>query len=119
MRLPIALPRTGGEYDGWASIIEADEAIKSVTAAYTATALDHTILANAAGGAFTVTLPKAADNKGKILCVKRTNSGANAVTIARQGSDTIDGAATVTLSAQYASRLLQSDGSNWIILASI
>jgi hypothetical protein len=89
------------------------------TAAYTADGKDFLILANAAGGAFSVTLPLASRVKGMAVTIKRLNSGANAVTIARSGSDTIDGAASVSLSAQYASRTVASDGSAWHIIASV
>lgn len=119
MRLPVPLPRTGDmRLDTWANLLELDEGVASKTAAYTATATDHTVLCDASGGAFTVTLPKAATNKGKVLVVKKIDAGVNAVTIDGNGSETIEGAATVALSARWASRTVQSDGSNWIILAS-
>jgi hypothetical protein len=102
----------------WKSLLEADPSVVSVTAAYTATALDHTVLCDASGAALTVTLPPAADNKGKVLVVKKTDASANAVTVDGAGAETIQGAASVSLGAQWASRTLQSDGANWIILAS-
>lgn len=119
-KLTAGLPREGlpNVFGVWASLLEQDHAVRTETAAYTATGTDFLVLANAAGGAFTVTLPPAADYKGKILAVKRT-SASNNVTIDGNASETIDGSATVTLSSQYAGRLLISDGSNWSVLASI
>lgn len=72
------------------------------------------VLANATGGAFTVTLPSALAQAGKTVVVKRMNSGANNVTVAAAGSETIDGAATFALTTQYEVVRLVSDGSVWV-----
>jgi hypothetical protein len=90
--------------------------ITTKIAAYTATASDHTILCNATGGAFTITLP-AASNTGLVFVIKKTDASGNAVTVDGAGAETIDGAATVSLSAQWASIMIQSNGANWLILA--
>lgn len=79
---------------------------------YTATDLDYTILGN---GTFTVNLPDAATVTGKILIVK--NIGSGTITIDGYDSQTIDGATTEGLATQYDSRIIQSDGSNWYVLA--
>ena len=113
------LPRLAGAYDTWAALLETNT-IVDVTAAYTAKGTDFLIRANATGGAFSVTLPPAAQNKGKILVVKRMNGGGNAVTLDGNAAETVDGAATVALGAQYAVRVLISNGSTgWDVLASI
>lgn len=119
MRTPVPLPRTGDlRLDTWANLLERDETVVSKTAAYTATATDHTVLCDATAAALTVTLPPAAVNKGKVLVVKKIDASLNAVTIDGHGTETIEGAATVALSTRWASRTVQSDGTNWIILAS-
>ncbi len=88
----------------------------AVSAAYTFGPFDRIVLANATGGAFTVTLPAAAYRKnGQPLTVIRTNAGANAITIATLGG-TINGAVTVTLAVQYDSHTFVSDGTNWWIV---
>lgn len=75
------------------------------------------VLCNAAGGAITVNLPAATTRYR--FSIKRINSGTNDVTIDAAGSDTIEGAGTVVLSAQYQSRTIYSDGSGvWYIEAS-
>lgn len=120
MKLSTPLPRISHPVEllSWADQLEADGAVKTVTTTYTATALDELVLADASGGAFTVTLPRAEDGT-KRLTIKRTSGGVNAVTIAPQGSDTIEGAASVSLATQWASRTLQSnDSDTWVILAS-
>jgi len=90
--------------------------IRTVTVAMTVLITDSTILADATGGAFAVNLPPAATCEGRVYVVKRLNAGANAVTVTPAGAETIDGAATAVLGAQYAVVMLQSDGVNWFIL---
>ena len=51
--------------------------------------------------------------------VKRTSSAANNVTVATTSSQTIDGATTKTLGSQYATILVQSNGSNWFIISTV
>jgi hypothetical protein len=88
-------------------------AISTVTANYTVTVLDETILVNAASGAVAVTLISAANTPNRYL-VKKIDSSANNVTVTAAGTDTIDGAATKVLSTQWQSVDLVSDGaSHW------
>jgi hypothetical protein len=92
-------------------------AVASKTAAYTITSNDGLVLADVSGGAFSLTLPAASSNSGKILRVKKKDSSTNSVTISRAGSDLIDGATSKTLSIQYESLTLISDGtSTWHIV---
>jgi len=80
---------------------------------YTATDEDFIILVDAATAARTVTLPLAANSLYHIYVVKRLNSAANDVIVARSGSDTIDGAASYTIDTQYKAINLTSDGTEW------
>jgi hypothetical protein len=74
---------------------------------------DFTQLLN---GTTTAQLPSAAgSNKGRIVTVKQIAAGSASVTTT--SSQTIDGAASYTLSAQYKYVTVQSDGSNWFIIA--
>lgn len=84
------------------------------TAAYTLTATDSVIAADATGGAFTLTLPTAVGITGREYKIMRTNSGANAVTIDGNGAETINGAATYSLSAQWQGVTLVSTGAAWL-----
>jgi hypothetical protein len=88
----------------------------SKTANYTATAADYTILTDATAGAITISLPDASSLSGKTYIIKKTDSSANAVTIDPNGSQTIDGAATYTLAAQYKYVTVQAYGGNWLII---
>jgi hypothetical protein len=91
-------------------------AIRPVSAATVLVRADRTILADATAGAFAVTLPTAVGHKGTELVVKRMNAGGNNVTVTAAGAETIDGAATAVLAAQYASVRVQSDGANWVVV---
>ena len=90
----------------------------AVTTTYAVQGKDKVVLADGTGGAFTVTLPDARLRKNaQPITIKRTSAAGN-ITIASAGG-TIDGAATVTLAAQYALRTVISNGTNWIVIASI
>jgi len=88
-------------------------AISTQSSNYSASINDYTILCNST---LTITLPDATGAKGRIYVIK--NIGTGTITITRNGStsQTIDGTATQTLSTQYQSMMIQSDGSNWYIL---
>jgi hypothetical protein len=106
--------------DGAVSLVVPGGVLRAVTSkssTYTALYTDEVILADATGGAFTVTLPTAVGHGGKVFTVKRTNSGANAVTVGTTSSQTIDGTTTAVLAAQYALRTVVSDGSNWQVIS--
>jgi hypothetical protein len=92
-----------------------EHGIRPVTATLTEDgASDSTILADATGAAITVNLLTAMGRKGRELIVKRMNAGGNTVTVDAAGAETIDGALTVVLAAQYDRIRIQSDGANWV-----
>lgn len=82
------------------------------TANYTAADTDYAI--DCTSGTFTVTLPTAVAKAGRVYIVK--NSGAGTITVGTTSTQTIDGAASVSLSVQYQRVVVMSDGANWIIL---
>jgi hypothetical protein len=84
------------------------------TTTYTALITDDVISAYAFSGGFTVTLPGAAAAIGKRLTIKKTDSSANVVTVA--SADTIDGAASQTLTALNESMTVYSNGSVWLVI---
>lgn len=83
------------------------------TAAYTA-ANYEAVLGDASAGAFSVTLPAPAT--GLKVVVKKIDGTANGVTIATPGTETIDGDASRTISKQWVSRTIVSDGANYFIV---
>lgn len=91
-------------------------AMVTKTTAYTATTSDFTILCDATAAAFSVTLPAAAANTGRIYNVKKVDVSANAVTIQANGAELIDGSNTKAMSAQYQSAQIQSNGTFWSVI---
>ena len=88
----------------------------TITGDTTVTTSNEVVFANATSGAIDVTLYLAASNGGKTLTIKKTDSSANAVSILRAGSETIDGAVSSILYHQNESITLISDNSNWFIV---
>lgn len=86
------------------------------TTNHTLTANDTVILGDASGGNVVITMPLASIASGYRFCIKKTDSSANNVIIDRSGSDTIDGSNSATITVQYASVTVVSDGSNWYII---
>lgn len=82
---------------------------------YTATAFDDVILMNVDNK--TVTLPTAVGIAGKVYTVEQIFAFTSGTTIATTGGQTINGAGTATLGAQYKFKAVISDGANWFIIA--
>jgi hypothetical protein len=78
----------------------------------TVAATDKVVPIDATSGAITVNLPPAASAK-RLVTIVKVDSSVNLVTIDADGSETIDGATTRTLSTQWASVNLISDGTEW------
>jgi hypothetical protein len=80
------------------------------SSAFTLNATHH--LADCVTNTFTVSLPTASGISGQEYIIK--NSGTGTITVDPDGAQTIDGAATVTLT-QWESVTIVSTGTNWII----
>lgn len=90
--------------------------VLSKTSAYVVTTTDGDdvlILVDATAGAVTITLYAVAGNAGKRVTVMKVDSSANTVTIDGNGSETINGATTLTLANQYELAALETNGSAW------
>ena len=92
-------------------------AYRSVTTSGSVVSGDYFLICDATAGAITLTLPPAALVPGRIYANKRINSGANQVIVDGYASETIDGAATHTLTPQWNSLLIMTNGVAWFILA--
>lgn len=74
---------------------------------------------DASGGATTVTiLAVAAPLEGFTFTVKKSDSSGNAVTLDANGGETIDGATTYVLAAQYDAVTLVCESGRWVVVAS-
>lgn len=86
------------------------------TANYTVTTSDlgKLIAANAGGGQFTITLPAAVSaGDGAVIAIKKTDTSDNAVIVAANGTETIDGVNSLSLGSPSESLYLIGDGANW------
>ncbi|MFP5519911.1 MAG: hypothetical protein ACLGGX_08405 [Bdellovibrionia bacterium] len=88
----------------------------SKTAAYTLNIGDSVIATDASGAAFAVTLPTAVGITGREYTIKKIDNSANAVTVTPSGTETIDGAASYSLGAQWKYVKMISDGANWLVI---
>lgn len=88
------------------------------TADYTAVAGDY-VLMDASGAARTVTLPAAV--VGATIAVKKTDTSANTVSIAPNGTDTFQGGATTNpvLQLQDTSRILVGVSGGWVAISNL
>lgn len=92
---------------------------QTVNGVYNATVFDGTLFADTSGGVVTVNLPTAVNLAGRIFIVTDIgNAAANNVTIAPQVGETISGSGSVTMTSNYQSIMVQSNGSDWFIVAS-
>jgi len=89
--------------------------ISTKTANYTLTITDSIILGDATSGAIIITLPVASIQKGRIYHIKKIDNSINTVTVKGNGSETIDGANTQVISAQYLAFTVMSDATEWWI----
>ena len=93
------------------------DTVTTVTADTSPTAVNQTIKCNTAGGNITVNLPTAVGNEGCRIVVLKT-SASNTVTIEGYSSETINGAANVSMTAVYEVIEVISDNTNWVIVNS-
>jgi hypothetical protein len=75
---------------------------------------DHYLTIDATGGNRTLTLPAADDGKGVTYKIKRVDSSGNTVTISPDGSDTVEGGASMSMSAGQVAELVSDGTSNWV-----
>ncbi|HUS26090.1 MAG TPA: hypothetical protein VMY99_01960 [Nevskiaceae bacterium] len=95
---------------------DATLATSTKTSNYTITGTDVIIFADATSGNVTITLPTASSNTGYRFYIKRIDNAGNTCTVARSGSDTIDGQTSLSLDLQYTSMTVVSNGSAWYII---
>lgn len=86
------------------------------TTPYVPVATDALLLVNVAS-AVTINLPTAASRNGYPLCIKDISSNAhtNVITINANGTDTIEGAASITISVDWGGWNLYPVTGGWIL----
>lgn len=72
----------------------------------------HTIIVDATAGNVTITLPATTSITGRRYEIKKVDATANVVTIQPDAGDTIDGAASYNLTAQYQTRVIAASAAS-------
>jgi hypothetical protein len=91
--------------------------VKRLAVSTDTTLVDETwVLADATAGNVTLTLPPATDFVDRRVEITKSDVTGNSVIIDADGSETISGATTQTLTAQYENVTIISDGTEWWIL---
>lgn len=75
------------------------------------------VTVNATAGATTIKLPATPTTGGTVI-IKKTDASGNAVTINGNGN-TIDGAATASLAAQWNAKTMVYTGATWLLTSSL
>jgi uncharacterized protein (TIGR02145 family) len=91
--------------------------VTTITAATTLNQTHNVVLCNT--GPYTVTLPAAAANTGKVYYIKNIDAEGDDITIDGNGAETIDGNLNYYLHASKQIVRIISDGSNWHVLEEI
>jgi hypothetical protein len=94
--------------------------VATTGATYTVLAYDRIIQCDTSSTVVEVDLPAVAISSGRRLVIhdKSGNAAANNITIDGNGAETINGAATATISTNYGSRIIYCDGAAWYIVGS-
>lgn len=91
------------------------DSVTVTTTAYTVFDKTYILVDDAtAGGQVTITLPPAIDSTDRIIYIKKLGATANVV-VDGNGSETIDGSTTQTISSQYGTLTLVCSGAAWFI----
>lgn len=91
-------------------------AIRTTTSTGAILNSDSTVLADASLTPISLTLPTAVGVAGRVYTIKKIDNSGNALSVITTSGQTIDGAASLTVTSQWVSVTVQSDGSNWLIL---
>jgi len=104
-----------GDINGTTTLVDGQN-VRTISTSLTLDAKHRTANVDATGASRTITLPLASTARNRIYVIKKSDVSANTVVVTRSGANTIDGATTYTLTTQYQSVRVQSDGTNWVII---
>lgn len=118
MTAPVVLhdPRSDAQIKQMRRAFIAKQVPRTITAAATIALTDYLVACDATSVGFTVTLPTVISARGMSLLLAKVDSTAHVVTVAGSGSETINGANTQTVSAQWGGFQLYCDGTTWYTL---
>lgn len=89
----------------------------TVTGNTTLGSTQHVVRVNNTGSV-TITLPAAASMQGRIYVIKKVSAASNDVIVDGNASETIDNSVNKTLTLQWSSITVQSNGTGWDIISS-
>lgn len=100
---------------GYAAAVTGSNRVLTTTAQTTTATIANTddVTLDSGTTNHTLTLPTAVGIDGTVLVVKKTGA-AGVITVEGDGTETIDGALNFTLTRQYESASVISDGTNWV-----
>lgn len=108
-----------GQYDGLRTFTGIELGFIDVNASTYSTDSDDALLSVSytTTGAVTITLQSADVVAGRVLVIKDAggNATTNNITVNTQGSETIDGASSASITANDGVLRLYSDGTNWFV----
>lgn len=87
--------------------------VRDVSANDSARADDFLVRVNASAAARTLTLPSALSAARQVLVIRKIDSSVNVVTVQAAGTDLIDGVGSKSLTAQWQTLWLISNGAGW------
>src|SRR3990167_8161713 len=96
------------------SWVKSKTIVTNRTAAGTLNEEEYHCRVNATSAPVTITVPPAATRDGREIIITKIDSSANAVTVARSGSDTFNGATSISLAAQWdRAKLISNGNASW------
>jgi hypothetical protein len=93
--------------------INATNPVLAKAVSYTLLTTDATVITT---GTITITLPTAVGASGKLYTMKKSDSAATTLTVNCTGAETIDGAASLTITTQYTALTVVSNNAVWYIV---
>lgn len=90
--------------------------VTTVTTHYALASTDGVVAVDATAAVRVVELPPAAGMKDRTVVVKKIDASANAVTVRAAPGEKIDGAATISTTAQWVAYSVASDGTRWYVV---
>ena len=103
-------------FDELAASVSRAVPFRAVTGSGPALVGDFLLLVDATAAAVTISLPAAETARGAVIVTKKTDASANTVTLDPNGSETIDGASTRVITAQYDALTVACDGNQWWVV---
>tara|TARA_R100000808_G_C2155313_1_gene167460 strand:- start:2811 stop:3224 length:414 start_codon:yes stop_codon:yes gene_type:complete len=92
---------------------------RDINGNYNIVSTDYMIAVNTSQGAYSVTLPSASTNAGRMIIIKDEtgNANTNNITINRSGTDMIDGNTNFVLNTPKSAVVFCCTGTTWLVIS--